>query len=215
MVRSGVRAVDTTGWSTRELILLEASRLFATRGYLGTSTRDITTAVGIRQPSMYSHFASKQEIAEELLRRDLAAGITTLKQLAARAGGPAVELYRYLVWEVAHDLETPFDLRSLYVGEILDLIDFPEGRLLLRSYERLLTSVIRRGIVAGDFLDIDVTFAKRVVDAIVENTIRTSAAGEKRVRNEPDTAASFVIRALLTDPSGLAGVRSAAHESRN
>ena len=214
MVRSGGRVVDTTGWPTRELILLEASRLFATRGYLGTSTRDITTAVGIRQPSMYNHFASKQEIAEELLRRDLAAGITTLKRLATEGGGPAVELYRYLVWEVSYDLETPFDLRSLYVGEMLDLIDFPEGRLLLRSYERLLTAVIRRGITAGDFLDIDVTFAKRVVDAIVENIIRTSAAGEKRVRNEPDTTASFVIRALLSDPAALAVVRTEAHKRR-
>lgn len=212
MVRSGGRAVDTTGWPTRELILLAASRLFATRGYLGTSTRDIATAVGIRQPSMYNHFASKQEIAEELLQRDLSAGITALKRLASDGGGPAVELYRYLVWEVSHDLETPFDLRSLYVGEILDLIDFPAGRLLLRSYERLLTSVIRRGIAAGDFLDVDVTFAKRVVDAIVENTIRTSAAGEKRVRNEPDTAASFVVRALLTNPAELAVIRAAAHK---
>ena len=59
------RRVDTSGWPTKELILLEASRLFAVRGYLGTSTRDIAAAVGIQQPSMYSHFASKQAIVEE------------------------------------------------------------------------------------------------------------------------------------------------------
>jgi hypothetical protein len=31
--------LSTTTWPTRELILLEASRLFAVRGYCGTSTR--------------------------------------------------------------------------------------------------------------------------------------------------------------------------------
>jgi AcrR family transcriptional regulator len=118
--------VDTDGWPTRELILLEASRLFATRGYLGTSTRDIATAVGIQQPSRYSHFASKHAIAEELLRRDLTAGIAALERFTGEGGGPAVALYRYLRWEVRHDLESPFDLRSLYLGALLDQPEFAE-----------------------------------------------------------------------------------------
>ena len=53
--------------TTRERILTEASRLFAERGYDGTSTRQIADAVGIRQPSLFHHFASKQAIMEELL----------------------------------------------------------------------------------------------------------------------------------------------------
>jgi len=115
------QAFDTAGWPTRELILLHASRLFAGRGFLGTSTRDIASAVGIRQPSMYSHFPSKHAIAEELLRRDLHAGIEALQRCAQDPAGPAVQLYRYLLWEVTYVRETPFDLRALYLGELLDL----------------------------------------------------------------------------------------------
>jgi len=124
------RRVDTHGWPTRELILLEASRLFATRGYLGTSTRDIATAVGIQQPSMYSHFASKHAIADELLQRNLSAGNEALLRIAADGGGPALELYRYLRWEIQYDLTDPFDFRALFHSEVLDLPEHlrdPEG----------------------------------------------------------------------------------------
>ena len=204
------RTLDTSAWPTRERILVEASRLFATRGFLGTSTRDIATAVGIQQPSMYSHFSSKHAIAEELLRRDLGSGMDAMKRIAGEGGGPAVELYRYLTWEVRHDLESPFDLRSLYFGEILQLPELTEGRRLLKKYDALVLSFLKRGIADREFVDVDPAFAKRAIDAVILEVIR-SAALERRVSDdEPDLAASFVLRALLTKPSRLATIRGAA-----
>ena len=205
------RRVDTQGWPTRELILLEASRLFATRGYLGTSTRDIATAVGIQQPSMYSHFASKHAIAEELLRRDLTAGIAALDAFAGAGGGAGVELYRYLRWEVRHDLESPFDLRSLYLGVLLEQPEFAEGRRLLKRYDGLVTSLIRRGTESGEFIDVDPSFVSRMIDGVIIEAIRSSAQGKQSLQDEPDQIASFVVRAVLVKPSRLAGVRSTAH----
>jgi AcrR family transcriptional regulator len=201
----------TTTWSTRELILLEASRLFALRGYRGTSTHDIAAAVGVRQPSLYKHFASKQEIAEELLARDLTAGIDALERLANDGGGAAVELYRYLQWEVGYVRSTPFDLRALYLDEILDLPEFEQGRILNARYSALLRSIIERGVASGEFLDLDVSFACSVIDAIVLETIR--GAGDQsatRAVDEPDLAAGFVLRGLLRAPSRLAKVRAVA-----
>ena len=206
--------LSTTTWPTRELILLEASRLFAVRGYRGTSTHDIAAAVGVRQPSLYKHFASKQEIAEELLRRDLTAGIDALERLAVDGGGAAVELYRYLQWEVRYVRSTPFDLRALYLDEILDLPEFEEGRVLNGRYSTLLRSIIERGVESGEFLDLDVSFACQVVDAIVLETIR--GVGDQsavHVADEPDLAAGFVLRGLLRTPSRLARVRTAARRA--
>ncbi len=205
------RRVDTHGWPTRELILLEASRLFATRGYLGTSTRDIATAVGIQQPSMYSHFASKHAIAEELLRRDLTAGIAALERFAGERGGAAVELYRYLRWEVRHDLESPFDLRALYLGVLLEQPEFAEGRRLLKRYDGHVTSLIRRGTEAGEFTDVDPSFVGRMIDGVIIEAIRSSAQGKRSLDDEPDQIASFVVRAVLAKPSRLTAVRAAAH----
>ena len=205
------RRVDTHGWPTRELILLEASRLFASRGYLGTSTRDIATAVGIQQPSMYSHFASKHAIAEELLRRDLTAGIAALERLSAEGGGAALELYRYLRWEVRHDLESPFDLRALYLGALLEQPEFAEGRRLLKRYDGLVTSLIRRGTESGEFIDIDPVFVSRMLDGVIIEAISSSAQGRRSLRDEPDQIASFVVRAVLAKPSRLTSIRTTAH----
>lgn len=205
---AGAAAV-TDSWPTRELILLSASRLFATRGYLGTSTREIAAEVGIRQPSMYSHFTSKQAIAEELLRRDLSAGIEALERCIALGGSPDEQLYRYLVWEVGHVRDALFDLRALYLGEILELPEFEEGRRLLAVYDELLVSIVRRGVTEGTFTDVDVAFAKQAIDAIVNEAIR----GGVDVRHDPDQAASFVVRALLRAPSRLSAVRAAAHRN--
>lgn len=53
--------------NTKELILLEALKLFADKGYEGVSVRDIAAKVGIRQSSLYKHFESKQDIFDTLV----------------------------------------------------------------------------------------------------------------------------------------------------
>ena len=198
-------------WSTRDSILLEASRLFATRGFRGTSTRDICAAVGIRQPSLYSHFASKQSIAEELLRRDLTLAIEALERVQRDGGGPAVELYRYLRWEITYDIEDPFDKRALYNAEILELPELDSCRELLETCSQHIEAVVRRGITAGDFIDLDVVFLRRTIDAISIEAMRGSV-DQTPIVDQPDLAATLVTRALLRDTSLIDGVRKRAHE---
>jgi len=43
-------------------VLDEAARLFRTKGYEATSVRDIARAVGILPGSLYSHFATKEDL---------------------------------------------------------------------------------------------------------------------------------------------------------
>ncbi|MGW0036718.1 TetR/AcrR family transcriptional regulator [Gordonia sp. NPDC003376] len=55
--------------SRREQILACAADLFAQHGYDAVAIADIGGAVGISGPSVYSHFATKTEILETLMRR--------------------------------------------------------------------------------------------------------------------------------------------------
>src|SRR4051794_5805373 len=53
--------------SRREVILREAARLFAERGFLGVGIDDIGAAVGITGPGIYRHFPGKDALLGEIL----------------------------------------------------------------------------------------------------------------------------------------------------
>lgn len=59
---NGVATAD----NRRRDILETAARLFAERGYDGTSVRDIAGEVGMLAGSMYYHFASKDDLLDEI-----------------------------------------------------------------------------------------------------------------------------------------------------
>lgn len=52
--------------STKDRILEVAIDLFAERGFGEVSIREITRAVGIKESSLYNHFASKQQILDDI-----------------------------------------------------------------------------------------------------------------------------------------------------
>ena len=54
--------------STKERIFAAALELFSTQGFEATSVSQIADEVGICKASMYSHFTSKQEILEALIK---------------------------------------------------------------------------------------------------------------------------------------------------
>lgn len=72
------------GERTAERILDAAEALFAERGFAGTTMRDVAEAVGIRTPSLYNHFESKDELYAAVLER----GIRPVIDLLAGFVGP-------------------------------------------------------------------------------------------------------------------------------
>ena len=52
---------------TRQKILDKALELFSARGYDSVSVGEIATAVGVKAPSLYNHFASKQAIFDAIV----------------------------------------------------------------------------------------------------------------------------------------------------
>jgi TetR/AcrR family transcriptional repressor of nem operon len=51
------------GERTRQRIIAKAAPLFNRRGFDGCSMRDISAATGLEKGSLYSHFATKEELA--------------------------------------------------------------------------------------------------------------------------------------------------------
>jgi len=69
----------------RAKILEEATRLFAARGFEGTSVQAIAEAVGVRKPSLLYHFKSKEELRQAVLDELLARWNEVLPELLMAA----------------------------------------------------------------------------------------------------------------------------------
>jgi AcrR family transcriptional regulator len=192
--------------TTRERILREASHLFAARGYYGSSTRDIATAVGIRQPSLFHHFPNKQAIFQELLSYSLDDSAAVAEFLAASTGSPASRLYRFLVEDFRYLMDSPYDLRSIFNSDVLLDAEFePWGQTALKLHVAV-ADIIKQGIEADEFIEIEVGFARQTISGLMLETIRERSLGEKLPTQRPKRTADFMLRALLIDPSRVKGI---------
>jgi AcrR family transcriptional regulator len=66
-VTSRPRGGYAKGRERRDAILAAANEMFATRGFRGTSLATIAKRVGVSEPGLLHHFASKEELLLELL----------------------------------------------------------------------------------------------------------------------------------------------------
>src|SRR5579871_3705632 len=98
--------------STRERILISATRFFAEQGFASTSMPAIAKASGVTAGAIYKHFKSKADLLFEVTRRALVSiplfvqaaqrenDTTTLLSLAAIYTQPELKLLRQLSIEV-------------------------------------------------------------------------------------------------------------------
>jgi AcrR family transcriptional regulator len=79
---------------TAEALLSAAGRLFAERGYVGTSIRAITAAAGANLGAVTYHFGSKQALYRAMLERLLAPIGDEIRAAEASAGTPLERIHR-------------------------------------------------------------------------------------------------------------------------
>lgn len=82
--------------SRREELLAAAARLFREHGYAGVSVADLGAAVRVAGPSVYAHFASKQEILAVLLARTAETLALAATSALAEAASPEDAVDRLL-----------------------------------------------------------------------------------------------------------------------
>ncbi|NHN56459.1 TetR/AcrR family transcriptional regulator [Calidifontibacter sp. DB0510] len=196
---------------TRLRILIEASRLFAIRGYHGTSTRDIAGAVGIQQPSLYKHFATKHEILAALLDEDLGPALARIRAAVAADGQVAVRLHAFVVGDIAAVLSLPYDVRGLYNDDVLQL---PELAAQARSRARLhaaTADLVRLGVEAGEFVAEEPEFVQGAITGLLLEVVREQGPEPAADPRTPATrVADFVLRSVLADPRRMPEVRAAS-----
>jgi AcrR family transcriptional regulator len=131
---------------TRQRLIRTALELFTTRGYHDTTTAQIAKKAGIAEGTIYRHFASKQQLVNELYRAAQRWAATVVHKTS---GDPEVGTARAKLTAVAHGLVEGATGESAIVK--LGLLD-PLGAVLddeSRRTEREFRTAIERIIAEG------------------------------------------------------------------
>lgn len=206
------------GEATRAAILENAARLFAAKGYQGTSFGDIATALGMTRSAIYYYYAGKDEV---------------LAALVARTSGSAAEKLSAIRQDTT--LDSTAKLRAVTAAIVHERLGAPEQfRLFERSEETLpepvssrhraarravlaeVSAVLHDGIISGVFRACDERIGAlsvlgmcnwvawwfrpgsgpsddAVVTVIADNAVAMFARAEDRVPDTPDVPAALAM----------------------
>ncbi|MGB1277388.1 MAG: TetR/AcrR family transcriptional regulator, partial [Nannocystaceae bacterium] len=165
----------------RSRLLREATRLFAAKGFDGTSLKDIAEAVGIRKPSLLYHFRSKDELRRSVLDQMLAHWNEVLPSLL-RAATSGVGQFDAVVEEtVGFFVEDP-DRARLLVREALDR-PVQTSRLIadyVRPWAVIVCNYIRKGQQQGRvYSDVDPeSYVAQVINLMISSIATFQCLGD-------------------------------------
>lgn len=132
--------------SAREEILDASSELFTKQGFVTTSTHEIAEAVGIRQASLYYHFASKADIFLTILKSTVEPLTELAERMSTLDTNPAMRLWALVATQTRLLLSTRWNLGRLYQLPAVISAEFREyhevRKKLAEVYHKLAAEII-------------------------------------------------------------------------
>ncbi len=208
--------LSSGGAQMRERLLEVALELFSRHGYSGTTVSAIVTAAGVTQPMLYYYFKNKQALFEalveqaligydQLLQHDLPGGLSPKQQLlelcrqGLLASGQNPVLTR-LLFSLAFS-------HSEEVG-ICERVD-----AVIQRFLKTLEGIIRRGIAAGEIMDVDPADLAWAIYAVLFRAMESALIN---VPTNPGVdGMSRVIASILLPPPGKGCVPVGCLKSRS
>lgn len=159
--------------STREEILQAATALFSTQGFTETTTRQIADVVGIKQASLYYHFADKGAILRSLLQSTVAPSVQFAQWLRSADTSASVRVYALARYDLDGLLRDRWNLHVVY--RLLDIAEteFEETKArqaaLRACYRGFVLDALRERIGSARLarLDADLDLVFGLVEGVV------------------------------------------------
>ncbi len=189
----------TTARTTRDDLIEAAGRLFASRGYHGTSMRDLGRELGILGSSLYAHIDSKQDLLVEVVERGAQLFEASARAAQAVPGGPEQQLRALIGGHVAVVLDS-LDIARTFLNEARMLEDEYRDRVVAARdrYEATFRRVIAEGVERGAFRrDLDPKTASIFILSVlnaIERWYRPDGPLDRTALTEAVT--DFVVAAL-------------------
>jgi TetR/AcrR family transcriptional regulator, cholesterol catabolism regulator len=142
--------VEDTVSTRRQELTRQAARLFAEKGYHGTSIGDLAEAMGVQKGSLYAHIDSKEDLLWEVAREGAAAFHAALDSVPEE--GPAIERVRAALRAHLHVVADQLDVATVFIREwrYLDGARREEFLGERRRYEERFRALFREGRERGE-----------------------------------------------------------------
>ena len=152
----------------RSELTRQAARLFAEKGYHGTSIGDLAEAMGVQKGSLYAHISSKQDLLYETMAEGARAFHAGLDGIPAEA--PATDKIRLALRSHLQVVADQLDVATVFVQEWRYLEGARREEIVTerRRYEERFRGFFREGRELGELrtdLD-DATAALLVLSAV-------------------------------------------------
>jgi TetR/AcrR family transcriptional regulator, cholesterol catabolism regulator len=127
----------------------QAARLFAERGYHGTSIGDLAKALGVQKGSLYAHIASKQDLLYETMREGADAFHAALDEIPDDV--KVTERIRLALRAHLRVVGEQLDIATVFIREWRYLEGERAGEFLAerRRYEERFRALFREGRELG------------------------------------------------------------------
>jgi AcrR family transcriptional regulator len=149
---------------TRARIIESAIKLFSNRGYDTASVDDICTEAGISKGAFYHHFESKQALFLALLDRWLQ---TIDNAIEASKDKTAPETFMQMTEAFPYIFETAGEGLPMFLEFWLqasrDKKVWEASIAPYRRYHKYFTSVIKKGVDEGSFVEVSPDLASRMI----------------------------------------------------
>ncbi|HEU5223273.1 MAG TPA: helix-turn-helix domain-containing protein [Candidatus Lumbricidophila sp.] len=185
----------------REQILDAAAELFIELGFAGASTRAIAERVGIRQQSLYYHFAGKDDILVELLSNSVRPSnefVASIESRVPRDTSAAAALYALALVDARTLRSTPYNIGVLYLHPEVQDERFERFR---NERNQLRAAYGRLGVAASPdrAMNPDESMLGAVLIQVAEVIIQLRRDGEVRESDDATIAQSCLRLIGLTD----------------
>jgi AcrR family transcriptional regulator len=133
----------------RAAIVRAAVELFAQRGFRGTTTRELASAVGVSEPVLYQHFATKRDLYTAIIDHMIAQVSDDFLE-SSRQFDESCDDEAFFQWlgevVLAWHLDQPTNLRLLYFSALEghELADLWHERATRQFHDFVLQYITRR-----------------------------------------------------------------------
>src|ERR671922_261868 len=134
----------------RQELSREAARLFAQKGYHGTSIGDLAEALGVQKGSLYAHIQGKEDLLYETMREGAEAFHSGLDAIPARL--PATEKLRLALRAHLRVVADQLEVATVFVQEWKYLEGERRDEVVAerRRYEERIRELFREGRELGE-----------------------------------------------------------------